>query len=73
MNIANPYLHSAHPLDARHIQLKRWAAIASLSVATLLVSFKFFGFMLTDSVSILSSLMDSAFDGLASLATSGAA
>jgi ferrous-iron efflux pump FieF len=69
VNIANPYLHSSRPLDAHHRALKRWATIASLSVATLLVTVKFFAYMVTDSVSLLSSLMDSAFDGLASVAT----
>lgn len=69
MSIANPYLRPRDPRNLRHQALKRWAAIASLSVATLLVSVKFFAFMATDSVSMLSSLMDSAFDGAASLAT----
>lgn len=69
MNIANPYLHGAQPQDAMHRALKRWATIASLSVATLLVTIKFFAYIATDSVSMLSSLMDSAFDGIASIAT----
>jgi ferrous-iron efflux pump FieF len=69
VNIANPYLHGAQPQDRAHQALKRWATIASLSVATLLVSVKFFAYVATDSVSMLSSLMDSAFDGVASIAT----
>ncbi len=69
MNIANPYLHSTAPLDLKHRSLKRWATIASLSVATVLIVLKFLAYMVTDSVSMLSSLMDSAFDGIASIAT----
>jgi ferrous-iron efflux pump FieF len=69
VSIANPYLHGSAPHDAAHRALKRWATIASLSVATLLVVIKFFAYVATDSVSMLSSLLDSAFDGLASVAT----
>jgi ferrous-iron efflux pump FieF len=69
MNIANPYLHSSNPLNTHHRSLKRWVTIASLSVATVLVVLKFFAYMITDSVSMLTSLMDSAFDGIASMAT----
>lgn len=69
MSIANPYLHSNDPQSVHHARLKKWATVASLSVATLLIVFKFFAYMRTDSVSMLSSLMDSAFDWMASLAT----
>ena len=69
MSIANPYLYGENPLDKRHTALKRWVMIASLSVATILVTVKFFAYMITDSVSMLTSLMDSAFDGIASVAT----
>lgn len=69
MSIANPYLHSADPKSLHHMRLKKWATVASLTVATLLIIFKFFAYMRTDSVSMLSSLMDSAFDWVASLAT----
>jgi ferrous-iron efflux pump FieF len=69
MNIANPYLSEGAPEDLRNRALKRWATIASLSVAVILMTMKFFAFLVTDSVSMLSSVMDSAFDGIASLAT----
>lgn len=69
MSIANPYLHSTHPDTAKSAQLKKWAAAASLSVAIILVTVKFLAFILTNSVSLLSSLMDSAFDAVASLVT----
>lgn len=69
MSIANPYLHNQHALNAQDVKLRKWAAVASLSVATMLISVKFFAFLVTDSVSMLSSLMDSSFDALASLVT----
>lgn len=69
MSIANPHLHGENALTQRQVSLKRWAAAASLSVATLLVTVKFFAYMVTDSVSLLSSLLDSGFDVAASLAT----
>jgi ferrous-iron efflux pump FieF len=69
MSIANPYLHSQNPDSVKTLNLKRWATVASLSVATLLICLKAFAFLITDSVSLLSSLMDSCFDALASLVT----
>lgn len=69
MTIANPYLHGMTAEDTALNKLRRWAAVASLSVATILVSVKFFAFIVTDSVSLLSSLMDSTFDAFASLVT----
>lgn len=67
MSIANPYLHGTD--DKENLNLKRWAAVASLSVAGILVVTKLFAFLATDSVSLLSSLMDSSFDAMASLVT----
>lgn len=67
MSIANPYLHG--PDGANNLNLKRWAAVASLSVALILVVTKLMAFLMTDSVSLLSSLMDSSFDAMASLVT----
>ncbi len=69
MSIANPYLHDKNPENGKTQKLKRWATVASLSVATILIATKFIAFLLTDSVSLLSSLMDSTFDALASLVT----
>lgn len=67
MSIANPYLHGSDGLE--NLNLKRWAAVASLSVALVLIVTKLFAFLMTDSVSLLSSLMDSSFDAMASLVT----
>lgn len=67
MSIANPYLHGSDGQE--NLNLKRWAAVASLSVALVLVVTKLFAFLMTDSVSLLSSLMDSSFDAMASLVT----
>ncbi len=69
MSIANPYLHGDLSADAKGAQLKRWAAAASLSVAIILITIKVAAYLVTDSVSLLSSLMDSSFDALASLVT----
>lgn len=67
MSIANPYMHG--PDDKGFLNLKRWASVASLSVAVILIVTKLFAFLATDSVSLLSSLMDSSFDAMASLVT----
>lgn len=48
------------------MRLKRWASTASIAVATVLIIAKVMAFWVTNSVSLLSSLMDSAFDVLAS-------
>jgi ferrous-iron efflux pump FieF len=68
VSIANPHLHG-FPDGSPATSLKKWAAVASLSVATILVAVKFMAFLMTDSVSLLSSLMDSSFDAFASLLT----
>ncbi|HYD18767.1 MAG TPA: cation diffusion facilitator family transporter [Patescibacteria group bacterium] len=67
MSIANPNLQSAE--SQKVLNLKRWAAVASMTVAVILVVTKLFAFLTTNSVSLLSSLMDSSFDALASLIT----
>ena len=67
MSIANPNLHHDNPEKRAADKLKRTSSVASFSVATLLVIFKFTAFLSTNSVSLLSSLMDSAFDAVASL------
>jgi ferrous-iron efflux pump FieF len=69
MSIANPYLQGGGKDDIRNVQLKRWAATASLSIAVVLITVKLLAYLVTDSVSLLSSLMDSAFDAVASLVT----
>jgi len=67
LSIANPYLHGTD--DHKIAELKKWAAAGSMSVAVLLVVTKLFAFLMTDSVSVLSTVMDSAFDAFASLMT----
>lgn len=69
MSIANPHLVAGSPAVARATLLKRWAVVVSFSAAVILVTVKFFAFLVTDSVSLLSSLMDSSFDAIASLVT----
>jgi ferrous-iron efflux pump FieF len=68
MSIANPYLHGILD-DKSSVSLRRWAAVASLGVGIILVAVKFAAFVMTDSVALLSSLMDSSFDAVASLIT----
>lgn len=67
MSIANPYVHG--PLEASNIGLRRKVTIASLSVAVILIVAKFTAYVMTDSISIMTSLLDSAFDALASAVT----
>lgn len=56
------------PTDfAAQARLMRLATYASVSVATVLIGFKFGAWVLTDSVSMLSTLVDSVLDALASL------
>ena len=50
-------------------RLRRWAAIASLSVALLLIVVKIATYLTTESAGVLSSLMDSLVDGLSSAVT----
>lgn len=50
-------------------RLRRWAAIASLTTALTLILVKLGAYVLTGSVSLLSSLVDSTVDALASLVT----
>jgi ferrous-iron efflux pump FieF len=55
--------------QARNGQLMRWATFASTSVALLLIAAKTAAWLMTDSVSMLSSLLDSSLDLVASLVT----
>src|SRR5262249_21524272 len=68
MSIANPYLHG-NLNDNQSLNLKRWASVASLGVAIILIAIKFVAYLMTNSVALLSSLMDSSFDGVASAVT----
>ena len=67
MSIANPYMHG--PVETHNVGLRRKVTIASLSVAITLIIAKFIAYVLTDSVSIMTSLLDSSFDALASAVT----
>jgi ferrous-iron efflux pump FieF len=69
MNIANPYLSSAGEGERGDMRLRRAAAGASLAMACVLIIAKFAAYMVTDSVSVMTSLMDSTFDAMASAAT----
>ena len=68
MNTPNPHLHGSNKKRQVELRLKRMATGASISVATILIITKVTAFFMTNSVSLLSSLMDSFFDLLRSLA-----
>ena len=69
MSVANPHFHGENPAAAHGIKLRQWASIASIAVASVLIAAKFVAYMVTDSVSVMTSLMDSAFDAMASAIT----
>lgn len=69
MSVANPYFHADNKDAAEQMRLRRWAAVASLSVAGILIITKFAAYIKTDSVSIMTSLLDSTFDAIASTVT----
>ena len=69
MTIENPNLDAAHPEIVKGLRLKKTAAIASISIAGILVATKLIAYMITDSVSMMSSFMDSTFDMIASSLT----
>ncbi|MGE0735599.1 MAG: cation diffusion facilitator family transporter [Alphaproteobacteria bacterium] len=56
-------------LDARNARLMRLASIASVSTAAILIVAKIVAWLLTDSVALLSTLIDSLLDAGASLVT----
>jgi len=58
---------AGHPLAARQARLMRLATVASVSVASVLIAAKLVAWFMTDSVSLLSSLVDSLMDVAASL------
>ena len=55
------------PIDARNVRLIQFAALASVAVAALLIAAKLIAWLLTDSVGLLSTLIDSLLDIGASL------
>jgi ferrous-iron efflux pump FieF len=60
---------SVTPAEPNVARLMRWASLASMAVATVLIGFKTVAWLMTDSVSMLSSLVDSALDLLSSFIT----
>lgn len=68
MSIQNPHLFGDQAqAPGEQARLKRLAVIASVSVASVLILSKLWAYLASDSVAMLSSLMDSSFDLLASL------
>jgi len=59
----------AAPPGGRQARLRRWATYASVSVSSTLIVAKLAAYLATESVSLLSSLIDSSTDLLASLVT----
>lgn len=69
MTVENPHLDTAHPERKKTLKLKKSASMASMVVSSLLVLIKFGAYLVTDSLSMMSSLMDSTFDLIASSLT----
>lgn len=69
MSVANPHLYGPTAGNREEERLKRLAAASGIVVATILIVAKLFAFYMTHSVSLLSSLLDSGFDVIASLLT----
>ena len=66
MSIANPYRYGQASTEIGDKKLRRMASIASLSMAAVLITCKLIAYIMTDSVSLMTSLMDSIFDAMAS-------
>ncbi|MBU6474348.1 MAG: cation diffusion facilitator family transporter [Alphaproteobacteria bacterium] len=69
MSIANPYTRGTTAVEIRNRGLRRQVTMASLGVAIVLIAAKLAAYMITDSVSVMTSLLDSTFDALASTVT----
>jgi len=69
MTVENPNLDISTPENQRNIKLRRQASMASVFVAIFLILLKFAAYLITGSVSILTSLTDSMIDFLASAIT----
>ena len=67
MNAASPEPRQARAAPASAERLMKLATTASVAVAGTLIGAKFFAWFATDSVSILSTLIDSLLDAVASL------
>lgn len=62
-------MHKEELLAIGNDRLRRWATYASLSVAMSLIVIKLLAYFMTDSVAMLSSLLDSTIDLIASMVT----
>jgi ferrous-iron efflux pump FieF len=62
-------MHKHELLAIQNDKLRRYATFASMSTASILIIAKIVAYLMTDSVSILSSLVDSMFDLVASCVT----
>ena len=71
MSIANPYLEEnlkhKSSVSPEHAKLRRRATLFSVTVAVILIVAKLIAYVQTESVSILSSLLDSTLDAVVSL------
>ena len=68
MSIANPNIHAPKAQEKGH-KLRLYATYASVTMASILIIIKLAAFAMTNSVSLLASLMDSTIDALASIIT----
>ncbi len=69
MIAVNPHADPASDAARAGLRLRRRAAQAGMGVACTLIVFKLAAYMLTDSVAVMTSLMDSTFDAVASMVT----
>lgn len=69
MSVANPNIYGPGAGNKEEERLKRLAATGGILVAAILIVAKLIAFFMTHSVSLLSSLMDSGFDVIASVLT----
>jgi ferrous-iron efflux pump FieF len=66
MSLSDNNIENLAPVD-EGVRLRKWATYASVSTAVVLIVAKLMAYLLTDSVSLLSSLMDSTMDAFASI------
>jgi ferrous-iron efflux pump FieF len=66
MNIANPYITGPNAVEDRNHRLRRWASVASILIACILIAAKSAAYVMTGSVSVMTSLLDSIFDAFTS-------
>jgi ferrous-iron efflux pump FieF len=66
MSIANPHMQGPNAETDHNHRLRRGASMASLLIALILIVTKIAAYIMTDSVSVMTSLMDSVFDAFTS-------